>query len=213
MSYESYRKLAIEGYYDHQLQSLLSSFDPNKPTVILLPGGMGSQLERTEYPVGGEPNVINDVIWVDWGIFWPKRDARNAEIEVRGREERDKDSHVVAAHGPLRFITQTPYEELSDYAYNEGWNYFVFGFDWRRPLAESATYFRDFIYKFQKEILAVHRKDPIPNLAVVCHSMGGLVCTYALADRRFSNLGFRAIVTICNAVLRNIHSTGSIFSR
>jgi hypothetical protein len=196
MSYETYRKLKIEGYYEHQLQSLLSSFNPNNPTVILLPGGMGSQLERTEYPVGTEPNVINDIAWVDLGIFWPKLDARSLEIEARGREERDKDSHVVAAHGPLKFLTQTPYEELKDYADKEAWNYFVFGYDWRRPLSESAEYFRNFIYRFQKEVVAVHKKNPMLNLTVVCHSMGGLVCTYALGDRKFSSLGFRAIVTV-----------------
>ena len=132
MSYDSYRKAKIEGYYDAQLETLVSSFDPNMPTVILLPGGMGSQLERTEHPVGTEPNVINDVIWVDWGIFKPKKDAVKLQIEISGGVERDKDSHVIAPHGPLKFITQSPYEELKDRAVAEKWNYCVFGFDWRR---------------------------------------------------------------------------------
>lgn len=120
MSYDSYRKAKSEGYYDYQLETLLSSFDPSKPTVILLPGGMGSQLERTEHPVGTEPNIINDIVWLDWGILPPKKDAIQLEIEIKGGVERDKDSYVIAAHGPLKFITQTPYEELKDFARSEG---------------------------------------------------------------------------------------------
>jgi pimeloyl-ACP methyl ester carboxylesterase len=196
MSYDSYRKAKIEGYYDYQLETLVSSFDPSMPTVILLPGGMGSQLERTEHPWGTEPNVINDIIWLDAGIVWPKKDAIKLEIQINGGVERDRDSYVIAPHGPLKFITQTPYEELSDLARAEGWNYCVFGFDWRRPLAESSAYFKDFIYKFKKRILAIHGMDPVRNLTIVCHSMGGMLCAYALRDGRFSGLGFRAIVTV-----------------
>jgi hypothetical protein len=82
MSYDSYRKAKIEGYYDAQLETLVSSFDPSEPTVILLPGGMGSQLERTEHAVGTEPNVINDIVWLDWGILPPKKDA--VQLEIKG---------------------------------------------------------------------------------------------------------------------------------
>ena len=195
MSYESYRKAKIQGYYDYQLETFVSGFDPTRPTVVLLPGGMGSQLERTENPVGTEPNVINDVIWMDWGIVWPKKDAFKLEIQVTGGSERDKDSYVVAPHGPLKFITQTPYDKLKEFAAKK-WNYCVFGFDWRRPLAESSAYFKDFIYDFQKRIVASHRIDPIPNLTIVCHSMGGMACAYALRDPRFSALGFHAAVTV-----------------
>jgi pimeloyl-ACP methyl ester carboxylesterase len=196
MSYDSYRLAKIQGYYDYQIETLVSGFDPNRPTVILLPGGMGSRLERTEHPVGPEPNVINDVIWVDWGIFKPKKDALKLEIEVKGAEERDKNSYVIAPHGPLKFITQTPYEELKDHARTAKWNYCVFGFDWRRPLAESSAFFKKFIQDFKKRIVALHNIDPIPRLTIVCHSMGGMVCTYALRDGRFSALGFHAVVTV-----------------
>ena len=196
MSYDSYRKAKIQGYYDAQLETLVSGFDPRRPTVLLLPGGMGSQLERTEHPVGKEPNVINDVIWVDWGIFRPKKDAVKLEIQISGGAERDRDSYVIAPHGPLKFITQTPYEELKDLALAEKWNYGVFGFDWRRPLAESSAFFKQFIHDFKKRIVALHNLDPIPNLTIVCHSMGGMVCTYALRDGRFSDLGFHAVVTV-----------------
>jgi hypothetical protein len=193
MAYEDYRKDLIAGYYAHQLETLMSGFQPNRPTVILLPGGMGSQLERSESRFPASPNVINDVVWVDLGIAWPRKDALKLEITPQ-REDRDK--YVIAAHGPVSFITLTPYGELEDLADDQDWNYGVFGFDWRRPLAESAGYFKAFIHAFQKRVKADFGKDPIPDLTIVCHSMGGMVCTYALIDQNFSGLGFHAVLTI-----------------
>ena len=58
MSYEQYRASLIQSYYDYQLETLMSDFDPRRPTVILLPGGMGSQLERTERAYPANPNLI-----------------------------------------------------------------------------------------------------------------------------------------------------------
>jgi hypothetical protein len=193
MPYDKYRKELIEGYYDYQLESLMSRYDPEQPTVILLPGGMGSQLERTQDKYPASPNVINDVIWMDLGISPPKRDARKLAITTSGE---DLDKYVVAAHGPFSFLNLTPYEELKGLARSEGWNYGVFGFDWRRSLEESAGYFKDFVLKFQKRVKHDYGKDPIRDLTVVCHSMGGMVCTYALRNSRFSGLGFHAIATI-----------------
>jgi pimeloyl-ACP methyl ester carboxylesterase len=130
---------------------------------------------------------------MDLGVLPPKRDALRLEIKASGE---DLDKYVVAPHGPFSFINLTPYDELKGLAQTQGWNYGVFGFDWRRSLDESAGYFRDFILKFQKRVKHDYGKDPIPNLTIVCHSMGGMVCTYALRNASFSGLGFHAILTI-----------------
>jgi pimeloyl-ACP methyl ester carboxylesterase len=193
MTYDQYRKELIEGYYDYQLESLMSGYDPDKPTIILLPGGMGSQLERTEHKYPKNPNVINDVIWLDAGII--VNDGPKLEINPAGE---DLDRYVVAAHGPVSFIGVTPYGELKGLAWSRGWNYGVFGFDWRRSLDESAGYFKAFILAFQERVINDYGtdRDPIPHLTIVCHSMGGMVCTYALTDPNFSKLKFYAIVTI-----------------
>jgi len=139
----------IETYFYHQLEALLVRYNPQRPTVILLPGGKGSQLERTARPYPDQPNDINDVIWRDPGVTWPTLDACKLEIlKVRG-EDRDKDSHVIAPHGPLHFANMTPYARLKEFADKETWNYVVFGFDWRRPLAESSAFLKRFIRRFQ----------------------------------------------------------------
>ena len=194
MAYEDYRKDLIAGYYAHQLETLMSGFDPDKPTVLLLPGGMGSQLERSEKKYPASPNVINDVIWLDPGIL--VNDAPKLEITPNGE---DLGKFVIAAHGPVSlFGVTTPYGELEDLAWNSGWNYGVFGYDWRRSLKESAGYFTSFILAFRKRVIGAYGpdKDPIPRLTIVCHSMGGMVCTYALRDSNFSGLGFHAVLTI-----------------
>jgi pimeloyl-ACP methyl ester carboxylesterase len=195
MDYQQYRASLIKGYYDHQLEALMSRFDPDRKTVILLPGGMGSQLERTEHAYPATPNVINDVVWLDLGIAPPKYDARKMEIDDAGK---DKEGFVVAAHGPVSFFTETPYGELEDHARARGWNYGVFGFDWRRPLTESSGYFKSFILDFRQRVRSDFgkKRDPIPKLTIIGHSMGGLVCTDALRDARFSGLGFNAVMTI-----------------
>jgi pimeloyl-ACP methyl ester carboxylesterase len=76
------------------------------------------------------------------------------------------------------------------------WNYAVFGYDWRRPLTESSGYFKAFVRDFRQRVIEKKFDDPIPNLTIVCHSMGGLVATDALRDQSFSGFGFNAVVTI-----------------
>ena len=129
MTYDEYRRILIDQYYDYQLESFINGFAPGKPNVILLPGGMGSQLERTSQSFPASPNVINDVVWLDFGIA--AGDALTLEIDNDGR---DYEFHVIGAHGPVSFISTTPYGKLEDFARNEDWNYCVFGFDWRRGM-------------------------------------------------------------------------------
>lgn len=193
MDYENYRISLIKGYYDNQLETLMSDFDPRRKTVILLPGGMGSQLMRSESAFPASPNVISDVVWIDLGIAFG--DALSLEVDAAGR---DKDAFVIAAHGPLKFFTENPYGDLKDRAVRKNWNYAVFGYDWRRPLRESAGFFKSWILAFRQRVIDHFgpQFDPIPKLTLVCHSMGGLVATTALADASFSGLGFNAVMTI-----------------
>ena len=194
MTYEQYRTALIRQYYDYQLQSFINGYVPGEPNVLLLPGGMGSQLARTPNPYPASPNVPNDILWLNFGTL--AGGAPKLEIDAKGQ---DRNLHVVAAHGPVSFSgVETPYGELDDLASQEKWNYAVFGFDWRRPLAECAGHLQRFVLGFESGVKARFgsSEKPIKNLTVVCHSMGGMVCTDALRDSNFSGLGFHAIVTI-----------------
>jgi len=190
--YENYRTRLIDLYYDNQLETLVSRFQPNRKTVILLPGGMASQLQRTREAFPTWPNVPQDVIWLNVGLL-TLRDGLKLEIDDAGK---DKDAYVVVAHGPITFFKERPYQKLEDRARGRGWNYSVFGFDWRRPLTESSANFASFIREFRERVRKRFGTDPIPDLTIVCHSMGGLVATHALRDEDFSGLGFNAVMTI-----------------
>ena len=90
----------------------------------------------------------------------------------------------------------TPYKDFLKFVRGKGWNVVVFGYDWRRPLAESANFLRLFVKEFQASAKPVAGKDPLPQTTFVCHSMGGRGMTTALRHSDFSILAFKAIVTI-----------------
>ena len=81
----------------------------------------------------------------------------------------------------------------------------MFGFDWRRPLAESSAFFKEFIFEFKKRSVALYNVDPIPNLTIVCHSMGGLVARAHLRQRGPARI--ERIITI------GTPHHGSVFAR
>jgi len=151
-------------------------YDPNKETVIMLPGGLASQLERSreKYKPNKKPNFEKyENVWIDLGIIF-KKDARKLEITDN---ERDKNDYIVIPNGPLESFAQNPYDETKRYFRDNDFNYFAYGFDWRRPITKSADLLRDFLKKFKDEVIKKFGKtrDPLPNTTILCHSMGGLV--------------------------------------
>ena len=96
MAYDDYRAKLIEAYYINQLNEFFGGFDVKKPTVILLPGGMGSELTRTRGPFPQQPNLFNDTIWMDLSLL--TGDAKKLQVQ---KNVRDLDSFVVAANGPV----------------------------------------------------------------------------------------------------------------
>src|SRR3954469_17728001 len=135
MDYATYRIKLIEAFYRFQLKEFLKTFRPEQPTVILLPGGMGSQLDRTCVPFPEEPNTFDETVWMDKGILISTGDALKLEVDSA---ERDIGSFVIGGNGPLHFATITPYKDFLKFVERKRWNAVVFGYDWRRPLAESA---------------------------------------------------------------------------
>ena len=90
-SYCQYRRALITAFYSWQLDQFLNGFDSNRPTVILLPGGMGSELDLNNVSYPTSPNGMSETIWMDLEIFFG--DALKLEIE---QNLRDIHSFVVA---------------------------------------------------------------------------------------------------------------------
>ena len=96
MDYAKYRIKLIEAFYRFQLKEFLKTFRPDQPTIILLPGGMGSQLDRTCDPFPKEPNTFDERVWADLGILVSTGDALKLEIDS---VERDIGAFVIAGKG------------------------------------------------------------------------------------------------------------------
>lgn len=177
MTYDEARRREIQSQNIRHVEEFVKKYDPNKKTVIFLPGGLGSQLERTiksfsESSPG--PFTKYETVWVDVGIIF-ESDALTLEIMDNGR---DKGSHIIIPNGPLRFFVK-PYDETENFFKNSGYNYTASGFDWRRPVEEGADWLQDFLRRFRDGVISRFSndktKDPLPTTTLLCHSHGGLV--------------------------------------
>ena len=176
MTYEKARHSSIRDALGRRIEAFARHYKPGLPTIILLPGGMGSQLDRSKrrYTRGTNlPFQHYDPIWMDFGILFDN-DALMLEIDHSGKDIGD---HVIIPDGPLHFFVN-PYDGTERFVRDErGWNYICFGFDWRRSIMESAAYLETFLFRLGRRVQQLKGESPLPNATLFCHSMGGLVAT------------------------------------
>lgn len=174
MTYMTTKNKCILDALGHRIEDFARRYRPGRPTVVLLPGGMGSQLDRSIRPyrkANDKPFERYDPIWMDLGIVFGK-DAVKLKIQDSGR---DADDHIIIPDGPLDFIVNA-YNGTEQYFRDDrGWNYICFGFDWRRPVTESAGYLESFLRRLGARVNQLMGESPLPNTTLLCHSMGGLV--------------------------------------
>ena len=148
-------------------------------TVFFFPGGMASRLIRARQPyqegVGVPPGMAYDPLWPDWDLVlggWRKlkltRDATGCF--------RDHHDRIIVADGPLEVLEITPHDLFEDWCANHYINPFIFGWDWRRRLDETADFFlNQFIPFFRERVMANNLPDPMADFSLVGHSFGGMV--------------------------------------
>ena len=116
----------------------MKRYNPNQKTVILLPGGLGSQLEKTtkKYSDNNQgPFDKYETVWIDIDIiFTIKREVFNLEIQKNGR---DRGNFIIVPNGPVRFFAK-PYDGTESFFRGQNYNYAVFGYDWRRGIDEAS---------------------------------------------------------------------------
>jgi len=180
MDYDKIRKEEIKLKNLNSAKKLARKYNPNHKTIILLPGGGGSLLERSTKrfdkpsPVSFE---YNDV-WIDKGIFPPSKDALKMKINPNGR---DKGGHIIRASGALDYLIVV-YDGTKEFFRLRDYNYFEYGFDWRRPLSECAELLGEFLDEFQRLVILRGYVNPLSNTTLICHSHGGLVATMFLQN-------------------------------
>jgi Lecithin:cholesterol acyltransferase len=174
MGYHAIRKREIRNSHYRQIEEFARTYKRGRPTILLLPGGMGSQIDRSGKPYktdASSPFNQYDPIWVDLGIIFNK-EALKLEIKPNYH---DIDNYICIPNGPLRYVIK-PYNETEEYFRNKkNFNFVVFSFDWRRPLDESAYFLKIFLQRLKSRVKELRQEDPLPTTTILCHSMGGLV--------------------------------------
>ena len=172
MTYRDLRTRSVHNVYNSTIREFVNHYRVGRPTIMLLPGGMGSQLDRSmeAYQRGQLPPTDYDTVWIDFGTIFLGQ-ARSLMIETNGR---DRDSHAIVANGPLRSPVNA-YDATQQFFKDLDVNYVVFGHDWRRPLAEGAAFLEHFLTQLKDRVFAKHDENPLPNLTLLAHSQGGLV--------------------------------------
>jgi len=173
MSYPQARNRETRAALRRRIEEFVSSYKKRQDTIVFLPGGMGSQIDRSTKPYKSDaslPFQYYDPIWMDMGIIFGE-DVKLLEIKSNGH---DVGNHICVPNGPLRFLVN-PYDYTRRFFNEKGYNYTVFGYDWRRPLRESAGYLHYFLRQIRDRVLALRNEDPLPRTTILCHSMGGLV--------------------------------------
>jgi hypothetical protein len=173
MSYDSTRRRIIHDIHQARIIEYAKRYRPGFPTIVLLPGGMGSQLDRSPQPFTGDGSVPGtgfQNVWLDLGVLFGS-DAELVEIQAT---DLDLGNHIIVANGPLMFPVNA-YDGAKRFFEKLGWNYIVFAYDWRRPIAAAADFLQEFLAALKAEVMARKGVDPSPTINLVAHSQGGLV--------------------------------------
>jgi hypothetical protein len=141
--------------------------DPDVPTTVVVPGLLGSELLR---PDGTQ-------VWLNAGNALGHHDlALPATLPLGSGEDDLHPGRLLGTDDLLPGIFGfTEYRDLMELLRNGGLRHYVFAYDWRRDLAESAARLGE-----RLDSLADRLGLPDARFNVVGHSMGGLVARYYL---------------------------------
>ena len=174
MEYHEVRLQELKANNLRRAKELVDDYLSDQDTVIMLPGGGGSELLQSDksYAKKTPGKFIYDPVWIDIGIVNPfKPDAYELFIKDNGRDERDR---IIIPKGSLNYSVKA-YDGTKKYFRSLKYNYKEFGFDWRRPIAEWAGFLEEFLTIFRDGVMANNHPNPLPRTTLICHSHGGLI--------------------------------------
>ncbi len=178
MSYITERQKIIWSELRERADRFARAYDPSRPSVILVPGGMGSRLYQStvKYAEGTPfPNPLRSRrIWLSFAAIF-----RGELVQLRmTKSGRDTGSKPIFARGELDDLGLSfakRYDQTA--AFFKPWaNYMGMGYDWRRSAKEAAKDLQFLLTAIRQRVKELgHPKSPLPNLTILAHSMGGLV--------------------------------------
>lgn len=179
MSYTSVVDELRQRELEIRAQVFADLYQPQLPSVVLLPGGMGSRLIRSMVPYkAGEPftNTVFYELWLDFARAI-LGDLRELAMTRYGE---DAGGHPIVASGELSSIVKT-YDRVETYFQGKA-NYVGLGYDWRRPPDKEYMYVRSFLRRIADKVMAKGHPDPRRRLTLFAHSQGGLVAKLFVND-------------------------------
>jgi hypothetical protein len=195
MSYDTTRDAEQLDQIEHAINDFIvrhnnSTASANaRQTVFLFPGGMASRLMRARTPysdgASGVQTFTYDEVWLTVSTVVFPDDVRNLKMKRVGPGKyRDKGNRIIVADGAVGFLGCTPYDGFTAWCDAKDLDWFVFGWDWRRPLQDAARFFAEkFLPHFQTRVKAeCNNADPLQNFSLIGHSFGGMVVNYILRN-------------------------------
>ena len=149
-------------------------------TVILFPGGMGSELARAYQPFDAALPTGSygyETVWYDvLGILF---DEHTLQLDMSA--DFDRDQRMVVADGAIKNCVYSPYDNFRTWCEAKDLDLLVVGWDFRRRPDWVVEFFLDhLIRKVTERAAAAGLPDPFARTTIVGHSFGGMVAKWIL---------------------------------
>lgn len=198
MSYITDRDAEQLAQLNAQISLFINRYRQHRParrkTVILFPGGMGSGILRASAPQGVTPYVY-DTTWIDCSILL------GAALLMKMNRQEDEARHFVIANGCVEFglANLRPYNDFLEWCTLNKFDWFAFGWDWRRPPQEIADFFvKQFMPLFKKRVKEECGANPFNDLTLVGHSFGGMIVKLVLHGSGDTVAAIRRAITVAS---------------
>jgi hypothetical protein len=169
-----YLKVDIASFIQRYESRPLTS---DRRTLFLFPGGMGTQLLRAQTPYQDNGTVQTfqyDNYWLSPFTFLGG--ALFLGMYRHGNHFRDDQDKIVIPNGAVNFLGLSPYSRFSQWCELNDIDWFIFGWDWRRRLEDSVTFFfEQFLPLFRSTVKNQTGADPLQNFILMGHSFGGML--------------------------------------
>jgi hypothetical protein len=178
--------VAIDGFVHRYNKS--NTPTANRRTVILFPGGMASKLKRATKPYvdtnPGPQTFQYTTVWLTIETLVFNQAPLLEMNQPAPGEYRDTGNQIIVADGAVELLGITPYSGFTSWCDDQRIDWFMFGWDWRRPLQDTSTFFVNvFLPHFKQRVFTeCNGADPLKNFSLIGHSFGGMVVNWILRD-------------------------------
>lgn len=175
MGYVADRDLEQMAQFDADISLFIRRHKQHSPakrkTIILFPGGLGSSLKRARAPDSITP-CFYDSVWIDCPLLF------GGALLLKMQGDLDDNRHFVISDGCIRFpvANLVPYDGFLEWCTLNDFDWFVFGWDWRRrPPVVAAFFLERFAEHFRNRVRQECGVDPFADVTLIGHSFGGIV--------------------------------------